>query len=72
VFDEANTKLMDGIKEKNFHKISVAQGLLEVAKKNLDKSRAAMEKCREKREEIDEKRRKLLESVPSSKNNQRN
>ncbi|KAH3804304.1 hypothetical protein DPMN_132588 [Dreissena polymorpha] len=43
----------------------VAQGLLEVAKADLDKVKVSMEKCREQRSEIDRKRRKLIDSYQS-------
>ena len=36
LFEEANKRLTNDIKEKNYSEINIAHGLLEVAKKNLD------------------------------------
>ena len=58
VFKEAKSMLAAGIKSKNVTEINIAQGLLEVAKKNIDKTTAAVENCRQQRHEIDTKRRK--------------
>ena len=66
MFEEANSRLAAGIKSKNFTEINIAQGLLEVAKINIDKTTAAVENCRQQRHEIDTKRRKLLESSMDS------
>ena len=44
VFEEANKRLTNGIKDKNFSEIDIAQCLLEVATKNIDQARAVMEK----------------------------
>ena len=62
LFEEATSRLAAGNKNKNFTEINIAQGLLEVAKKNINKSTAAVESCRQQRQEIDNKRKKLLES----------
>ena len=58
LFEEANKRLINDIKEKTFSEINIADVLLEVAKKNVNK-------CRQQRQGIDVKSRKLLESVPS-------
>ena len=53
--------LAAGIKSKNFTEIDLAQNLLEVAKKTIDKTTAAGESCSQHRHEIYNKRRQLLE-----------
>ena len=40
----------------------IAQGLLEVAKTDMDKVTAAVESCREQRQDIDSKRQKMLDN----------
>ena len=62
LFEEATSRFPAGNINKNFTEINIAQGLLEVAKKNINKSTAAVESCRQQRQEIDNKRKKLLES----------
>ena len=38
------------------------QGLLEIAKTDMDKVTAAVESCREQRQDIDSKRQKMLDN----------
>ena len=71
LFEEANKRLTNDIKEKNFSEINITHGLLEVAKKNVNQAKASMGKCRERKHDIDVKRRKLLESVPSLKESEK-
>lgn len=46
MFEDASKRLTKGIKDKKFTEISLAQGMLEVAKTNLDKARSAFESCK--------------------------
>ena len=79
VFAEANNRLSEAIKKKDFQELDIAQGLLQVAKSNLDKVGDALECCREKRQDIDCKRQKMLDnfmykqktSLDSSKSNKK-
>lgn len=58
MFEDAGKRLTKGIKEKKITEISLAQGMLEVAKTNLDKARSAFESCKAQRDDIESKRRK--------------
>ena len=62
VFAEANKRLASAIKKKDFVELDIAQGLLEVAKTDMDKVTAAVESCREQRQDIDSKRQKMLDN----------
>lgn len=62
VFAEANKRLAEAIKKKDFVELDIAQGLMEVAKADLDKVTAAVESCREQRQDIDSKRQKMLDN----------
>ena len=61
-FAEANKRLASAIKKKDFVELDIAQGLMEVAKVDLDRVTAAVESCREQRQSIDSKRQKMLEN----------
>ena len=62
MFAEANKRLASAIKKKDFVELDIAQGLMEVAKVDLDRVTAAVESCREQRQSIDSKRQKMLEN----------
>jgi len=65
LFEEANRRLATAIQNKDFTEMTVAQGLLEIAKNDLDKATVSMEKSKEQRSEIDHKRQKLIDSCMS-------
>ena len=56
IFDEANGRLAMAIKNKDFKEMNIAQGLLDVAKSNLDKITVAMDRCMNERNDIGKKR----------------
>lgn len=62
IFEEANKRLSAAIKNKDFKEINIAQGLLDVAKANLDKIAEAMNKCVAERNDIGKKRMKMIDT----------
>ena len=48
------------IKNKDFKEINIAQGLLDVAKSNLDKGTVAMDRCMTERNDIGKKRMRMI------------
>ena len=55
-------RLSQAIKKKDFKEMNIAQGLLDVAKSNLDKISTAMSKCIDERNEIGKKRMRMIDS----------
>ena len=72
IFDEANARLSQAIKKKDFKEMNIAQGLLDVAKSNLDKISTAMSKCIDERNEIGKKRMRMIDSFLSKANQDKN
>jgi hypothetical protein len=66
VFAEANKILASAIKKNTFVELDIAQGLMEVAKADLNRVTAAVERCREQRQSIDCKRQKYYIRIPHS------
>ena len=62
IFDEANGRLAIAIKNKDFKEMNIAQGLLDVAKSNLDKVTVAMDRCMTERNDIGKKRMRMIDS----------
>lgn len=62
IFEEANLRLSEAIKSTNFKEMNISQGLLDVAKANLQKITAAISKCIEDRNDIGKKRLRLINS----------
>ena len=56
IFDEANGRLAMAIKNKDFKEMNIAQGLLDVARSNLDKITVAMDRCMNEMNDIGKKR----------------
>ena len=66
LFKEANTKLADAMKAKDVRtNVTVAQGLMEVAQKQMAKAQADMQSWQTQRAAVDKKRLKLLEELKS-------
>ena len=57
LYDEAKDRLSEAIKNKNFNRAPVAQGLLEVAEKKMEQTRM----CSSKRTQLDTNKKRLLE-----------
>jgi len=62
MFEDASKRLTQGLKNKNFTEISLAQEMLEVAKKNLNEGRSSLAKIKDQRNEIETKKKKLIDS----------
>lgn len=61
LYEEANDRLSEAIKNRNLNEAVVAQGLLEVAKKKMELVVEQSEKCSSKRTELDKNKKRLLE-----------
>jgi len=59
--EEANDRLLKAIKNKNFKEVTVAQGLLEVAKKKMDDVMEQSRQCSSKRSQLTKNKKRLLE-----------
>jgi len=53
LYKEANERLSQAIKDKNFNKAAIAQGLLKVAKQKLEYAVEQTKECSNKRVELD-------------------
>jgi len=62
MFEDASKRLTQGLKNKNFTEISLAQEMLEVAKKNLNEGRSSLAKIKDQRNEIETKKKKIIDS----------
>ena len=67
-----STVKYQAIKKKDFKEMNIAQGLLDVAKSNLDKISTAMSKCIDERNEIGKKRMRMIDSFLSKANQDKN
>lgn len=67
IFEEANHRLSQAIKNKDFKEMNIAQGLLDVAKANLDKIAVAMNRCVDDRNDIGKKRIRMIDSFMKKK-----
>ena len=61
LYEEANDRLLKAIKNKNFNEVTVAQGLLEVAKKKMDDVMEQSRQCSSKRSQLTKNKKRLLE-----------
>lgn len=61
LYEEANERLSQAIKDKNFNEAAIAQGLLEVAKQKLEHAVEQTKECSNKRVELDKNKKRLLE-----------
>ena len=52
LYEEGNARLLKAIKYKNFNEVTVAQGLLEVAKKKMDDVMEQSRQCSSKRSQL--------------------
>ena len=67
LFDEANTRLAEAVKEKNLSKLPVLQSLLDIALKKMSAARHNMEIWQKERKSLDAKRQKLLDESVAKK-----
>ncbi|XP_015759407.1 PREDICTED: uncharacterized protein LOC107338689 [Acropora digitifera] len=61
LYEEANDRLLKAVKNKNFNEVTVAQGLLEVAKKKMDDVMEQSRQCSSKRSQRTKNKKRLLE-----------
>jgi len=61
LYEEANDRLLKALKNKNFNEVTVAQGLLEVAKKKMDDVMEQSRQCSSKRSQLTKNKKRLLE-----------
>ena len=61
LYEEANDILLKAIRNKNFNEVTVAQGLLEVAKKKMDDVMEQSRQCSSKRSQLIKNKKRLLE-----------
>ena len=61
LYEEANDRLLKAIKNKNFNEVTVAQGLLKVAKKKMDDVMEQSRQCSSKRSQLTKNKKRLLE-----------
>ena len=61
LYEEANDRLLKAIKSKNLNEATVAQGLLEVAKKKMEDVIEQSRQCSSKRSQLDKNKKRLLE-----------
>lgn len=61
LYEEANERLSQAIKDRNFNEAAIAQGLLEVAKQKLEHAVEQTKECSNKRVELDKNKKRLLE-----------
>ena len=65
LYKEANERLSQAIKDKNFNKAAIAQGLLKVAKQKLEYAVEQTKECSNKRVELGKNKRDSLKTTPS-------
>ena len=66
LFKEANCKLADALKDKDVKtKVTIAQGLLEVAQKQMTKAQADMDSWERRRKSVNQKPIKLIDDSKS-------
>ena len=64
LFSEANQRLADAVKSKDFkNKVVVAQGLLEIAHKEMKTAQSEMEDWQKRRASLDSKRLKMIDNA---------
>lgn len=61
LYEEANDRLLKAIKNNNFNEVTVAQRLLEVAKKKMDDVMEQSRQCSSKRSQLTKNKKRLLE-----------
>ena len=63
LFQEANERLQQAVKENNMGEMSVVSALMEVAQKKIDEASKKLEDCRKEREVVDSKQRKIMNRI---------
>ena len=58
LYEEAKDRLLKAVKNKNFNEVTVAQGLLEVAKKKMDDVMKQSKQCSSKRSQLTKNKKK--------------
>jgi len=61
LYNEAEKRLIEAIKSKDFSEVCVVQGLMEVAKKKMTSARETLEQRHQQMQEIKAKQRKVLD-----------
>lgn len=63
LLSEANQRLADAVKSKDFNEVTVSQGLLEIAHKKMKTAQGEMETWQKRRASLDSKRMKMIDNA---------
>ena len=63
LLSEANQRLANAVKSKDFHEVGVSQGVLEIAHKKMKTAQGEMETWQKRRASLDRKRMKMIDNA---------
>ena len=63
LLSQANQRLADAVKSKDFNEVAVAQGLLEIGHKKMKTAQSEMEAWQKRRASPDSKRMKMIDNA---------